>query len=585
MAGQIPRQFIDDLLARTDIVELIDQRVPLKKKGRNHSACCPFHNEKTPSFTVSQDKQFYHCFGCGAHGNAITFLMEYEQLEFVEAIEELAAQHHIEVPREGGGPARPTGQADDYQLMQKATELWQRQLQQGPSSELAQSYLQKRGLTQSTIERFAIGVAPDSWDFILKQLGQSGTKARDQLFELKLTNRNEQGREYDFFRNRLMFPIRDRRGRVIAFGGRVFSDGTPKYLNSPETRLFHKGRELYGLYEARQQQDRLEQVLVVEGYMDVVALAEYGIHFAVASLGTATTSEHMQTLFRYCRQVVCCYDGDRAGRDAAWRALQNALPQLKDGVELNFVFLPDGEDPDTVVQKEGKDAFLQRIQQATSLQHYFFEHLMQEHDPSSDAGKSALLAKGKELIAQIPSDFYREQLEDKLYSLVGKQSDRAQGTSTNRSNARFSVPKTQSMTPMRRAIALLLQYPRLATTIPQAAELAGTNLPGITLLLNLQQHILNNPQIRTAQLLEYWRDSKEYSILNKLAMWDPQLDPEQVEQEFIDSFGSIEDHYLQQRLEALERTAKLQKLSPDEQQEYLLLLKALKSRKPRSATS
>ncbi|MCC5827415.1 DNA primase [Alkalimonas sp.] len=582
MAGQIPRQFIDDLLARTDIVELIDQRVPLKKKGRNHSACCPFHNEKTPSFTVSQDKQFYHCFGCGAHGNAITFLMEYEQLEFPEAIEELAAMHHLEVPREGGGPARPSGQADDYTLMQKASTLWQQQLQQGPASAQAQAYIKRRGLSPATVQKFGIGVAPDSWDFLLRQLG-SDKKIRDQLFELKLTNRNEQGREYDFFRNRLMFPIRDRRGRVIAFGGRVFDDGTPKYLNSPETRLFHKGRELYGFYEARQQQERLEQVLVVEGYMDVVALSEQGIDFAVASLGTATTSEHMQTLFRYCRSVVCCYDGDRAGRDAAWRALQNALPQLKDGVELKFVFLPDGEDPDSMVQQEGKDAFLQRIANADSLQHYFFEYLLAQHDAGSDAGKSALLAEGKALIGQIPSEFYREQLSDKLHSLIGKP--RGLKPAPGKGSAARFMPKAQSMTPMRRAIALMLQYPALANSIPQAQELAGANLAGMELLLALQHKILAAPGIRTAQLLEHWRDSQEYPILNKLAMWDPQLEPEQVEPEFIDTFSAIEDQYLQQRLEALERTAKLQKLTPVEQQEYVLLLTALKSRKPRSAPS
>ncbi len=582
MAGQIPRQFIDDLLARTDIVELIDQRVPLKKKGRNHSACCPFHNEKTPSFTVSQDKQFYHCFGCGAHGNAITFLMEYEQLEFPEAIEELAAMHHLEVPREGGGPARPTGQADDYQLMQKASTLWQQQLQQGPASAEAQAYLKRRGLSPATVQKFGIGVAPDSWDFLLRQLG-SDKKTRDQLFELKLTNRNDQGREYDFFRHRLMFPIRDRRGRVIAFGGRVFDDGTPKYLNSPETRLFHKGRELYGLFEARQQQERLDQVLVVEGYMDVVALSEQGIDFAVASLGTATTSDHMQTLFRYCRSVVCCYDGDRAGRDAAWRALQNALPQLKDGVELKFVFLPDGEDPDSMVQQEGKAAFLQRIANASSLQQYFFEHLLSLHDVRSDAGKSALLAEGKALLGQIPSEFYREQLSDKLHNLIGKAKAPA-AVPAKGNTARF-LPKAQAMTPMRRAIALLLQYPVLANAIVQAKDLAGASLPGIELLLALQQKIIDSPGIRTAQLLEHWRDSPEYTILNKLAVWDPQLDPEQIEPEFIDTFAAIEDQYLQQRLEALERTAKLQKLTPAEQQEYLLLLTALKSRKPRTAPS
>lgn len=584
MAGQIPRQFIDDLLARTDIVELIDQRVPLKKAGRNYSACCPFHNEKSPSFTVSPDKQFYHCFGCGAHGNAISFMMEFEQLEFVEAIEELAQLHHMDVPREQGkGPARSAAHADDYSLMQQAAQFYQLQLQQHPDSPAVREYVIKRGLSEKTVQDYALGYAPNSWDSLLKQLSPTANRAlRDQLFELRLTNRNDNGREYDFFRDRLMFPIRDKRGRVIAFGGRVLGDGTPKYLNSPESRLFHKGRELYGLFEARQQPGNLEQVLIVEGYMDVVALAEHDIRFAVACLGTATTSDHMHTLFRYTPRVVCCYDGDRAGRDAAWRALQNALPQLKDGVELNFVFLPDGEDPDTLVQKEGKAAFLQRVATATPLSQYFFEHLLQEFDPATDAGKSALSVKAAELIKQIPSEFYREALTDKLANLLGKPRQQLK-TSVQRAAHRVKAP-TFKITPMRRAIALLLQYPHLVNVMPQAPELADTNIPGMSLLLSLQQRLTANPELTTAQLIEHWRDLPEHSILLTLASWDHQILPEQLSQDFIDTFHSIEDQYLQQRLEALERKDKLQQLGKAEWHEYKLLLQALKSKKPKLAT-
>jgi DNA primase len=584
VAGQIPRQFIDELLARTDIVELIDQRVPLKKAGRNYAACCPFHSEKSPSFTVSPDKQFYHCFGCGAHGNAISFMMEFEQLEFVEAIEELAQLHHLDVPREQGvGKARPAAQADDYQLMQQAAEFYQLQLQQHANAAAVQQYVAKRGLSSKTLSDFAIGYAPDGWDNLLKRLSPSANKTlRDQLVELRLINRNDNGREYDFFRERLMFPIRDRRGRVIAFGGRVLGDGTPKYLNSPESRLFHKGRELYGLYEARQQPGHLEQVLVVEGYMDVVALAEHDIRFAVACLGTATTSDHMHTLFRYTPKVVCCYDGDRAGRDAAWRALQSALPQLKDGVELNFVFLPDGEDPDSLVQKEGKAAFLQRIAGAMPLNQYLFEHLVQEFDPSTDAGKSALSVKAAELIKQIPSEFYRDSLSDKLANLLGKPRERSKAAVSRASNR--VKPASMKITPMRRAIGLLLQYPNLANVMPDAPELAEANIPGIGLLLALQQRLQQQPGLTTAQLLEQWRDLPEHSILLTLAAWDHQIEPEQLSQEFMDTFHSIEDQYLQQRLEALERKDKLQQLSKAEWHEYKLLLQALKSKKPKLAT-
>lgn len=573
MAGQIPRAFIDDLLARTDIVELIDHRVPLKKAGKNYVACCPFHSEKSPSFTVSQDKQFYHCFGCGAHGNAISFMMAFEQLEFVEAIEELARQHHLEVPREGGNQkSYPQGSADDFSQMEKAAAIYRQQLNQHAA---AQAYVTKRGLSAATIAKYGIGYAPDSWDLLLKQLAPNRA-ARDQLFELKLTNRNDSGREYDFFRDRLMFPIRDKRGRVIGFGGRVLGDGSPKYLNSPETRLFHKGRELYGLYEARQGQERLSQILVVEGYMDVVALSQYGIDFAVACLGTATTSEHMQTLFRFCPSVICCYDGDRAGRDAAWRALQNALPQLKDGVELKFIFLPDGEDPDTLVRQEGKAAFLQRLEAAIPLSQYLFEHLLAEFDVASDAGKSALWQKANELILQIQSEFYREMLLDRLAQLLGRP--RGQKTSKRPQPAAQGPQLATKITPMRRAIALLLQHPQLAAVMPAAPELAEANLPGMDILLSLQQKLLARPELTTAQLLEHWRDKAEYNILSKLALWEHQVQDEQLTADFLDTYRAIEDQYLQQRLEALQRKDQLTKLTKDEWQEFSLLLKALKTK-------
>jgi len=572
VAGQIPRPFIDDLLARTDIVELIDQRVPLKKAGKNYAACCPFHSEKSPSFTVSADKQFYHCFGCGAHGNAISFMMAFEQLEFVEAIEELAKMHHLEVPREGGQKVYQQGSADDYSQMEKAARIYQQQLQ---SSDNALAYVAKRGLAAATIEKYSIGYAPDSWDLLLKQLATT-RQGRDQLFELKLTNRNDNGREYDFFRDRLMFPIRDKRGRVIGFGGRVLGDGAPKYLNSPETRLFHKGRELYGLYEARQQQERLAMLLVVEGYMDVVALSQFGIEFAVACLGTATTGDHMQTMFRYTPTVVCCYDGDRAGRDAAWRALQSALPHLKDGVELKFVFLPDGEDPDTLVRKEGKDAFISRLQQAQSLSNYLFEHLLAEIDVNSDAGKSALWNRANELILQIPSEFYRETLLDRLANLVGRPRTTPGPAKTAKTNP--AVTTATKITPMRRAIALLLQHPALATVMPQAPELAQANLPGIDILLALQTKLLEQPGLTTAQLLEHWRGAAEYNILSKLALWEHQVAEEQLTADFLDTFRAIEDQYLQQRLEALQRKDQLTKLSLAERQEYAMLLKAFKTK-------
>ncbi|WP_278374283.1 DNA primase, partial [Idiomarina abyssalis] len=369
MAGLIPKSFIHDLLERADIVEIVDSRVPLKKAGKNHQACCPFHNEKTPSFTVSQDKQFYHCFGCGQHGNAIDFLMEFDGLNFPDAVEELAGIMGVEVPREQAenpelAQKKQQQVRDDAELMSKTARFFQHQLKHHENSERVINYLKGRGLSGETVKRFQIGYAPDAWDSLLSTFGSSAPQ-RQQLLELKLINRNEKGRHYDFFRDRVMFPIHDRRGRVVGFGGRIIDGDGPKYLNSPETRLFHKGSELYGYWHMQQAVRKPEQVCIVEGYMDVVALSQAGIDYAVASLGTATTSEQLQRLFRTSPRVVCCYDGDRAGRDAAWRALENALPLLRDGLDMAFLFLPEGEDPDSVVREHGAEAFEQQLKRAT----------------------------------------------------------------------------------------------------------------------------------------------------------------------------------------------------------------------------
>ena len=355
MAGRIPQSFIDDLLVRTDIVELIDSRVRLKKAGKNYQACCPFHNEKSPSFTVSQEKQFYHCFGCGAHGNAIGFVMEYDGLEFPDAIEELASMQGMQVPREqsigGSANSQPAVSKDLFELMNQIARFYESNLKSAPH---AVEYLKGRGLTGEVVKRFNIGYAPSDWDQVRRRFGASRDHEQLLISGGMLITRDNGPGSYDRFRDRIMFPIRDKRGRVIGFGGRVLGDGTPKYLNSPETPIFHKGRELFGLYEVKQAHKDPRRILVVEGYMDVVALGQYDIDYAVAALGTATTSDHIHTLFRTTAEVVCCYDGDNAGREAAWRALDNALSHLQDGRELKFVFLPDGEDPDSLVRQIGK---------------------------------------------------------------------------------------------------------------------------------------------------------------------------------------------------------------------------------------
>ena len=407
MAGRIPQSFIDDLIARADIVEVINARVPLKKKGREYSACCPFHNEKTPSFTVSEAKQFYHCFGCGAHGTAIGFLMEYENLDFVEAIETLAAEFQLEVPRENapdhGSHARDEKQPL-YDILDKAAQLYLQQLRQ---SDRAVSYLKQRGLSGEIAKRYRLGYAPDSWHFLTEQLGDKAINIK-QLKIAGMIVEKSSSKRYDRFRDRIMFPILDRRGRTIAFGGRILDQGEPKYLNSPETPIFHKGYELYGFYEARQAVRNLARIIVVEGYMDVVALAQNGIDYAVASLGTATTKDQIQKLFRSVHEVIFCYDGDRAGHKAAWRALENSLPIIRDGLEAKFLFLPDGEDPDSMVRKEGKDAFESRLKQAIPLSEFLFNKLLQEIDQDTMDGKARLAKNARPLLANLPDSVFRD---------------------------------------------------------------------------------------------------------------------------------------------------------------------------------
>lgn len=582
MAGRIPKSFIDDVIERTDIVDLIDTRVPLKKAGKNYQACCPFHNEKSPSFSVSPDKQFYHCFGCGAHGNAISFLMEYDQLEFVEAIEELARLHALEVPREDNkGRAQKfesvsrEQKLSDYDLMETAAKFFQHQLKHDENSNKVIEYLKGRKLSGKTCQQYGIGYAPDSWDKALKTLAKT-PEQRQQLVDLKVLTQNDSGKVYDFFRNRVMFPIRDKRGRVVGFGGRVIDDSMPKYLNSPETRVFHKGSELYGFHQAKTANPKLQQVLIVEGYMDVVSLAEQGINYAVAALGTATTPEHMSLLFRNTKKVICCYDGDRAGRDAAWRALENALPHLKDGIDLRFAFLPDGEDPDTMVQQEGREAFEQRMEQATPLLTYFFEHFLAELDITSDAGKSALHASAKPLIELVPSDYYKEALKAKLAQLLGKSVDNLTGfTKSPMAEVKQQQAELQ-VTPMRRAIALLLQNPNLAQAVPFIPALSQADLPGFKQLIDIQEAILNEPNLKSHVLLERFRDRKEYQLLAKLFSWDHHIEQEFLEAEFVDTFKVLQDSYLNKRLEQLEIKDKTEGLDKNERNEYMALMLALK---------
>lgn len=580
MAGHIPRSFIDDLLARLDIVDIIDARVKLKKKGKNYGACCPFHNEKTPSFSVSQEKQFYHCFGCGVHGNAIDFMMEYERLEFVEAIEELASFVGLEVPREqrssGHFSSAPKANSEEkrtlYDLMGSIAQFYRNQLKV-PGNRHAIEYLKDRGLSGEIVQKFGIGYIADEWDLVRKNFGQQ-QESQEMLVTGGMLIENDKGNRYDRFRGRIMFPIRDRRGRVIGFGGRITGDGTPKYLNSPETPIFHKGKELYGLYDVMQAYREPPQILVVEGYMDVVALAQYGVDYSVASLGTSTTGDHLQLLFRQTNTVVCCYDGDRAGREAAWRALENALSYLKSGNILKFLFLPDGEDPDSYIRTHGKAAFEQLVQDAEPLSKYLFTNLLSQVDVGNNEGKAALEALALPLINKVPDT----SLQAQLLKILGQKTGIYKKPSLPESDKHRSQPhKELKRTPMREVIALLIQNPSYAEMVPDISSVQSLPIPGLSLLIEVLENCQAYPNITTGQLLEHWRGNKNETLLSRLASWEIPLVEDNQEELFLDSLDKILAQCIEKQIENLQAKERSVGLSAEERRELQDLMKDLKA--------
>jgi DNA primase len=536
MAGRIPQAFIDDLVARSDIVEIIGTRVALKKAGREYKACCPFHGEKTPSFWVSPDKQFYHCFGCGAHGTVVGFLMNYEKLEFLDALRDLADRAGLELPREAQ-TERDSGSGDLFELMAAAAGFFEQNFADNPR---ARKYLDSRGITAATATRFALGYGPDAWAALLTRFGADESDRRRLLQLGLIIERDTRGGErqagfYDRFRDRLMFPIRDTRGRVLGFGGRIIDQGEPKYLNSPETPLFHKGRELYGLYEARQARADFRRLMVVEGYMDVVRLHQAGITYAVATLGTATTQEHLNKIFRLTSEVIFCFDGDRAGRAAAWRALENALPMARDGREMKFLFLPDGEDPDTMVAAEGTAGFEERLKTALPLSEYLLAQLVAQVDLAHVDGRAKLAALARPLFARIPEGIYRELLADRLAAEIRMPAPKLKALLASSEAARDSA-RGRERAPergarggisvgrgnlLRQAIMLVLHHPAAAAAVADPGALRAVDRPGVAVLQELLEQARGTASASTGVLLERWRDRPEFARLAELAAQEP----------------------------------------------------------------
>ncbi|MGR3890285.1 DNA primase [Pseudomonas sp. 1152_12] len=631
MAGLIPQSFIDDLLNRTDIVDVVSSRVQLKKAGKNYTACCPFHKEKTPSFSVSPDKQFYYCFGCGAGGNALGFLMDHDNLDFPQAIEDLAKAAGMEVPREESGRAHKPRQPTDsplYPLLTAAADFYRQALKSHPQRKAAVDYLKGRGLTGEIARDFGLGFAPPGWDNLYKHLSSDTLQQKAMIDAGLLVENAETGKRYDRFRDRVMFPIRDSRGRIIAFGGRVLGDDKPKYLNSPETPVFHKGQELYGLFEARKNNRNLDEIIVVEGYMDVIALAQQGLRNAVATLGTATSEEHMKRLFRVVPSVLFCFDGDQAGRNAAWRALEATLSSLQDGRRARFLFLPEGEDPDTLVRSEGTDAFRARINQhAQPLADYFFQQLTEEADPRSLEGKAHMATLAAPLIDKVPganlkslmrmrlleitglsgeavsqlvhsapqgappaydpgmdydampdySDFHQPQeaytpqpeWTAKKPGAGGKKWDKKPWNKNGKRGDRDEpyAPRTPVAVEAPTLIALrtLIHHPQLAKKVESADHFANESNTYAQVLIALIEAVQKNPKLNSIQLMARWHGTEQGRLLKALAEKEWLIDGDNLEQQFLDTITRLSAGQHTQTLDELIKRARQPGLSAEEQ--------------------
>ncbi|EED34464.1 DNA primase [Luminiphilus syltensis NOR5-1B] len=633
MAGRIPQKFLDDLLDRLDIVDVIDRRVKLRKTGKNYSACCPFHDEKTPSFSVNPEKQFFYCFGCGAGGNAIGFVMDYEKLDFPEAVENLAQSAGLEVPREEARPGSAANSADSnkplYESLEQSAQFYERSLRQHPAAGSAVDYLKSRGLTGEIAKAFRLGYAPPGWDNLIAACGQSEAE-QERLLKCGMLIKNDRDRVYDRFRERVIFPILDQRGRVIAFGGRVLGDDKPKYLNSPETPVFHKSRELYGLYQARKYNNRLERIVVVEGYMDVIALAQHGIGYAVATLGTATSEAHLERLYRLVPEVIFCFDGDDAGRKAAFRALESALPVMQDGRQARFLFLDEGEDPDTLVRKKGRDFIEARFNGAAPLETYLFDHLSEAMDVATMDGRARLSKLAAPFLQRLPDGVFKElmyqdlarrtgidldslkrlqappptpeqrptsgpvmaeseltpppfdapPLEDGDWEPTGQQFDEAESNAERTGPA--LDPRVHSA--VQRLLGLTVLKPVLAKDL-DTGELVDGSHEDLTLLRELANHIHENPQISSAALLGYWYGTSDGQRLADYSGRETLIEDAGLDALFTGLLDQVRNHRqavsLNERLRAL-KAKPFADLDTDEKQELMAITRQLRTLKGRS---
>ena len=580
MSGRIPEQFIDDLLTRINIIDVINDHVPLKRAGANYTARCPFHEERTPSFTVSPDKQFYHCFGCGAHGSAIGFLMAYEHMNFIEAIQDLATRAGLAVPQDDSPKQSSSGEkivdlAELFNSLQLAQEFFQLQLRENPQGSRAVEYLKGRGINGTVARDFGIGFAPSGWDNLVRHLSEKSCSTETLIASGLATTRENSSGAYDRFRDRIMFPIRDHRGRVIGFGGRVLDDSTPKYLNSPETTLFHKGKELYGLFEARRAQRDLDRLIVVEGYMDVIALAQHGLTNSVATLGTAATAQHLEKLYRIVPEVIFCFDGDSAGHQAAWRALQHALIAMRDGRQAKFMFLPDGDDPDSYIRRVGAEAFEKEWRAAPTLSQFFWKFLEAKTDMTTLDGRARLAELARPFLNTIPEGVFKDMMMQDVSVRTGLDPSRLATAHHVQRSAKISTrtnsapaPPLQAagLSPLRTALALLVNDPSLACTPSEVPKIPDSINPGLILLKELIDFCRSRPHLTTGALLELWRNRPEYTYLEKIVKWQILTPKDGQYLEFLGALNKIHIAGLERLTDSL-LSRPLDALSPDERQQ------------------
>jgi DNA primase len=594
MSGHISKDFIQNLIAHTNIVEIVSGHVTITKKGKDHTGCCPFHQEKTPSFTVSIDKQFYHCFGCGAHGNAIDFLIAYSNQTFPEAIQTLADLAGIQVEYDSGTQPNTEQYSKLYNLLDKASQLYSSYLEKHP---IAQQYLQSRGLTPAILQQYQIGYAPDKWQNLIPITESAETTSSLIATGMMIQKENNKDNAYDRFRGRVMFPIRNTQGKVVGFGGRIITDGTPKYLNSPETILFHKNNELYGLYEARKAQSKLPYVIVVEGYMDVVALAQYKLNMAIATLGTAVNEQHIKKILRYTKRIIFCFDGDNAGQKASWNALLATMPSLTQGVDVKFLKLKDKQDPDSFIRQYGSDAFKAELKQAPRIEEKLFIELQNRFPLDTLANKSQFAHEASKCIQTIPAGFYRDLMlvslaeklnmsRNNLQNLIKQPGATDQHTKRqpiNNMKRKPSFKKIHLRPSVILANTLLVHYPYLITNIDIPSDLPSPTTIELKMLTTLLSLLQQSPKLTTGQICAQILDADLKKHFAELAHETVQLPEEALKDELQGALQHIKTQHRQEKINGLIHKSKQEPLDePSKQQLQQLINETNNDKEPQS---